>query len=47
MENNSAIKNNEFMELVDKWVDLVNIIWSEVTQSQKNTHDMHSQLSRY
>jgi hypothetical protein len=42
MEYYSAIKNNEFMKFLGKWVDLEDIILSEVTQSQKNTHDMHS-----
>jgi hypothetical protein len=36
----AAIKNNEFMKFLDKWMDLEDIILSEVTQSQKNTHDM-------
>jgi hypothetical protein len=30
-----------------KWMDLEDIILSEVTQSQKNTHDMHSLRSGY
>jgi hypothetical protein len=34
MEYYSAIKNNEFMKLLGKWVDLEDIILSEVTQSQ-------------
>jgi hypothetical protein len=38
MEYYSAIKNNEFMKFLDKWMDLDDIILSEVTQSQKNTH---------
>jgi hypothetical protein len=42
----SAIKNNEFMKFLGKWMDL-DIILSEVTQSQKNTHDMHSLISGY
>jgi hypothetical protein len=41
MEYYSAIKNNKFMKLVGKWMDLEDIILSEVTQSQKSTHDMH------
>ena len=41
MEYYSAIKNNEFMKSVGKWVDLEDIILSEVTQSQKNTHDLN------
>ena len=43
----SAIKNNEFMKFVGKWMDLEDIILSEVTQSQKNTHDMHSLIIGY
>ena len=47
MEYYSAIKNNEFMKFVGKWVELEHTILSEVTQSQKNTHGMHSVISRY
>ena len=47
MESYSAIKNNEFMKFLDKWMDLEGIILSEVTQSQKKTHGMHSLISRY
>jgi hypothetical protein len=47
MEYYSAIKNNEFMKFLGKWMDLEDIILSEVTQSQKNTHDMHSLISGY
>jgi hypothetical protein len=47
MEYYSAIKNNESMKFLDKWVDLEDIILREVTQSQKNTHDMHSLRSGY
>ena len=43
----TAIKNNEFMKFLDKWMNLEDIILSEVTQSQKNTHDMHSLISEY
>jgi hypothetical protein len=42
-----AIKNNEFMKFLSKWMDLADIILSEVTQSQKNSHDMHSLISGY
>jgi hypothetical protein len=42
MEYYSAIKNNEFIKFLGKWMELENIILSEVTQSQKNTHGMHS-----
>ena len=47
MEYYSAIKNNEFMKFLGKWLDLENIILSEVTQSQKNTHGMQSLISGY
>ena len=47
MEYYTALKNNEFMKFLDKWMDLEAIILSEVTQSQKNTHDMHSLISEY
>ena len=42
MEYSSAIKNNEFMKFLGKWMELESVILSEVTQSQKITHDMHS-----
>jgi hypothetical protein len=47
MEYYSAIKKNEFMKFLGKWMDLEDIILSEVTQSQKNTYDMHSLISGY
>jgi hypothetical protein len=43
----SAIKIYEIMKFLDKWMDLEDIILSEITQSQKNTHDMHSLISGY
>ena len=43
----SAIENDEFMKFSGIWVELENIMLSEVTQSQKNTHGMHSLISRY
>jgi hypothetical protein len=47
MEYYAAIKNNQLMKILDKWMDLEDIILSEVTQSQKNSHDMHSLISGY
>jgi hypothetical protein len=47
MEYYSAIKNNQFMKLLGKWIYLEDIILSEVTQSQNNSLDMHSLISRY
>jgi hypothetical protein len=47
MEYYSAFKNNDFMEFAGKWMELENIILSEVTQSQKNIHGIHSLISGY
>jgi hypothetical protein len=41
MEYYVAIKNNDFMKFAGKWMELENIILSEVTQTQKNTHGMY------
>jgi hypothetical protein len=46
MEYYSAIKNNEFMKFLGKWIELENIL-SKVTQSQNNTHGMYSLISGY
>ena len=35
------------MKFLGKWMDLEDIILSDVTQSQKNTHDMNSLISAY
>ena len=45
--NITAIKKNEFMKFIGKWLDLESIILSEVTQSQKNGNDMYSLISGY
>ena len=37
MEYYSAIKNDDFIKFLGKWMEIENIILSEVTQSQKNT----------
>jgi hypothetical protein len=47
MEYYSAIKSNEFMKFTGKWMDLENIILSEVTQTQKNTHEMYLLIHAY
>ena len=43
----SAMKRNEFMKSLGKWLDLEGIILSEVTHLQKNLNDMHSLISGY
>ena len=35
------------MKLEGKWMELENIILSEVTQTQKDTHGMYSLISGY
>jgi hypothetical protein len=47
VEYYTAIKNNEFMKFLGKWMDLKDIILTEVSQSQKNSHDMYSLISGY
>jgi len=47
MEYYSAIKNNDLTKIIGKWLELENIILSEVIQSQENTHGMHSLISGY
>jgi hypothetical protein len=46
MEYYSSIKNNESMKFLIKWMELENIL-SEVIQSQKSTHGLHSMISGY
>ena len=46
MEYYSAIKNNELMKFLGKWLELENIL-SEITHSQKNTHGMQSLIRGY
>jgi hypothetical protein len=46
MEYYSAIKNTVFMNILDKWRYLEDIILSDVNQSQKKSLDMHSLISR-
>ena len=47
MEYYSAIKKNEFMKFLGKWMNLEGIILSEITQSQKNSYNMYSLISGY
>jgi hypothetical protein len=43
----SAIKKNEFIRFLGKWMEIENIILNEITQSQTNTHDLHLLISGY
>ena len=47
MEYYSAIKNKNILSFADKWMELENIILSEVTQTQRDIHGMYSLLSAY
>jgi len=48
MEYYSPIKNNDFMKFIGKWIELENIILTEVAQSQqKHTHGKHSLISGF
>jgi hypothetical protein len=47
MEYYSAIKNSKFMKFLAKWMDLEGIILSEVTHSQRNSHNMYLLISGY
>ena len=45
MEYYSAIRNNESVKFLGKWMELEDIILSEVAQTQKMNHGMHSLIS--
>jgi hypothetical protein len=47
MEYYSAIKNKDILSFAGKWVELENIILSEVTQTQKDMYGMYSLISGY
>ena len=41
LEHYPAIKNKEVIKFAGKWMELENIIRSEVTQTQKDTNGMN------
>ena len=43
----SAFKNKDIMSFAGKWMELENIILSEITQTQKDMHGMYSLISGY
>jgi hypothetical protein len=47
MKYYSAIKKNEFVKFLGKFLDLEGIILSEVTQSQNNSNAIYSLISGY
>jgi hypothetical protein len=47
MEHYSLIKNQDIMNFAGKWMDLENIILSEVTHSHKEMSGMYLLISGY
>jgi hypothetical protein len=47
MEYYLAIKKNEFIKFLGKWLVLEGFTLREVPQSQKNSNDMYSLISGY
>ena len=43
----SAIKNKDILSFAGKWMELENIIVSEVTQTQKDMHVMYSLIREH
>jgi hypothetical protein len=43
----SAIKNEDILSFAGKWVELENVILSEVTQTQKDVHSIYSLINGY
>jgi hypothetical protein len=47
MEYYSAIKYEDILSFTGKWMELENVILSEVTQTQKYMHGMYSLINGY
>ena len=47
MEYYSAIKNKDILSFAGKWMELENIILSEMTQTQKDMSGMYSLITGY
>jgi hypothetical protein len=47
MEYYSAIKNEDILNFAGKWMELENIIPSEITQIKQDIHGMYSLISGY
>ena len=43
----TAIKDKDILSFAGDWMELENIILSEVTQTQKDMHGMYSLINRY
>ena len=42
LEYYSAIKNEDILSFAGKWIELENIILSDITQMQKDMHGIYS-----
>ena len=47
MEYSSAEKNNDILNFAGKWMELENIVLSEVTQTQKDNYHMYSLIGGF
>ena len=47
MEYYTAEKNNDVLNFARKWMELENIILSEVTQTQKDNYHMYSLIGGF
>jgi hypothetical protein len=47
VEYYSAIKNEDTLRFAGKWMELENMILSEITQTQKDMHSIYSLKSGY
>ena len=47
MKYYSAIKKEDILSFAGKWMEVENIILSEVTQGQKDMHGMYSLIIEY
>ena len=47
MEYYTEEKKNDILKFADKWMDLKNIILSEVTKTQKDNYHMYSHISGF
>ena len=47
MKYYSVTKNEDILSFSGKWIELENVILSEVTQTQKDMHGMYSLISGY
>jgi hypothetical protein len=47
MEYYSAIRNKDILTFTGKWMELENIILSEITQTQKDMQSIYSLIGRY